>query len=147
MISDTHQALIEGLRTWTKGCSADRAAVELLITHDEWLNRPDFHNRFVEDIPVDEVHTCPLTVIHWDLVLIAVQNNDLIASSSALSVLRIALSLAVCEPIDLCGALVGLDATNTAAVATALVTAAQAEDRVSITLAPRQLPHWAREEH
>ncbi|MFE3458587.1 hypothetical protein ACFXKD_13680 [Nocardiopsis aegyptia] len=146
MTDRTTAQQIQALRTWARGYSADRAAVELLITHDEWLNRPDFRDRFVEDIPVDEVHTEPLTVIHWDLVLIAVQNHDLVASSSALAVLRIALSLAVCEPVDLCEALVGLDATNTAAVATAVVTAAQADDRVSVTLVARGLPDWLREE-
>lgn len=143
MISDNHRDLIEGLRRWADGYSADRAAVELLITHNEWLRRPDFR-RYID--PTFDANGQPLTVIEWDRVRKALKRGDLFASSSALSVLRVALSLTVGLPVDLGEALAGLDATNTAAVITALVTAAQAEDRVSITLTDRQLPHWFKKE-
>jgi hypothetical protein len=142
MISDNHRDLIEGLRRWADGYSADRAAVELLITHNEWLRRPDFR-RYIE--PTFDAYGQQLTVIEWDRVRKAVDRGDLVASSSASQVLRIVLSLAVGVPVDLEEALTGLDATNAAAVATALVTAAQATDRVTVTLAPRQLPHWLKE--
>ncbi|MGW8528480.1 MULTISPECIES: hypothetical protein [Nocardiopsidaceae] len=134
-------ALIEALRTWASGYCADQAAVDLLITHEAWLHRADFH-RLME--PTFNVNGTPITIIDWGRVSTAVNAGDLPASSSALSVLRIALSLAVGEPVDLGDALTGLDATNTAAVATAVVTAAQA-DRVTVTLAARQLPSWLRE--
>ncbi len=138
-----HRDLIEGLRRWADGYSADRAAVELLITHDEWLRRPDFQ-RYID--PTFDADGQPLTVIEWDRVRKALNRSDLVSSSSGLSVLRIALSLAVGLPVNLGEAMAGLDATNTTAVATALVTAAQATDRVSITHTERQLPHWFREE-
>ncbi|XKK37261.1 hypothetical protein HFP72_20530 [Nocardiopsis sp. ARC36] len=134
--------LIKDLRTWASGYCADRAAVDLLITHEEWLHRADFQ-RLME--PMVDGDGRPFTVIYWDRVSAVVNTGDLPASSSALSVLRIALSLAVGEPVDLGDALTGLDATNTAAVAAAMVTAAQADDRVKVTLAARQLPSWLRE--
>lgn len=140
---DARRDLLEGLRRWAAGYSADRAAVELLITHDEWLRRPDFH-RYME--PVFDADGQPLTVIEWDRVRKAIKRGDLIASSSALSVLRIALSLTVGLPVDLGEALTGLDATNTTAVTVAMVTAAQAEDRITVTLTEHRLPQWLKED-
>lgn len=141
-MNTTHSELIEGLRRWADGYSADRAAVELLITHNEWLRRTDFR-RYLE--PVFDGYGKSITVIEWDRVRKAVKRGDLVASSSALSMLRIALSLAIGLPVDLGDALTGLDATNTTAVAVALVTAAQADDRVTVTLTERHLPDWLKE--
>ncbi|RKS10008.1 hypothetical protein DFP74_5754 [Nocardiopsis sp. Huas11] len=138
--------LIEGLRNWADGFSADRAAVELLITHESWLVRPDFLDRCVTEMPVEELFdpARPIAIIDWDETFRAVVDG-LPASSSMVAILRIAVSLGRGEPVDLRDALVGLDATNTAAVATAVVTAAQADTRVHVTLAPRDLPGWLRQ--
>lgn len=135
--------LIEGLRNWADGFSADRAAVELLITHESWLTRPDFLSRCVDTIPAEELidPARPVSIIDWEETVRALADG-LPAASSMTGILRIAASLGTGEPVDLRDALVGLDPTNTAAVATAVVTAAQADDRVEITLAPRQLPDW-----
>ncbi|WP_174546405.1 hypothetical protein [Nocardiopsis dassonvillei] len=135
------EELIKGLRTWASGYAADRAAVELLITHSEWLNRADFQ-RYME--PLFDADGQSLTVIDWDRAAAALAKGRMPASSSAVAVLRIALSLAVGKPVDLCDAMTGLDATNTAAVAVAVVTAAQAEDRVTVSLKARELPEWLR---
>lgn len=141
-MTNQHTQLIEGLRTWASGYSADRAAVELLITHDEWLTRADFQ-QYMESL-LDHTGQ-PLTVIDWEHLREAVDRNELIASSSAVQVLRIALSLAVGLPVDLGEAMTGLDATNTTAVALALVTTAQAEDRVNITHTEPRLSDWFKE--
>jgi hypothetical protein len=48
MTSGLRSGLVSGLRVWTRG--HDRhvwAAVELLIGHRVWLDRPDFRNRCV----------------------------------------------------------------------------------------------------
>ncbi|MDE3725232.1 hypothetical protein PWG71_27955 [Nocardiopsis sp. N85] len=132
----------EGLRAWASGFSVDRAAVELLITHGEWLMRRDFQ-RYLE--PYFDAEGRSLTAIHWDQVHAALDENTFPASSSAVSVLRIALSLALGTPVDLT-CVVGLDATNTAAVATALVIAAQHTDRITVTLGPDLPPtRWLKE--
>jgi hypothetical protein len=139
----TNPNLIQGLRNWADGFSADRAAVELLIAHESWLTRRDFFDRCVDIVPPEELSdpTRPVTIIDWQETVRALA-DALPASSSEVAVLRIAVSLGAGEPVNLQDALVGLDATNTAAVATAMVTAAQASDRVTVTLAPRQLPDW-----
>lgn len=135
-------SLYEGLRAWASGFSVDRAAVELLITHEEWLTRRDFQ-RHLE--PYFDADGRPLTAIDWDRVRKALDMGAFPASSSAVAVLRIALSLALGTPVDLT-AVVGLDATNTAAVAAALVIAAQHTDRITVTLGPDLPPAtWLKE--
>lgn len=141
-MTNQNKHLIEGLRTWASGFSVDRAAVELLIAHGEWLSRRDFQ-RYLE--PYFDAGGRPLTAIHWDRVRAALNKGALPASSSAITVLRIALSLGNGLLVDLSD-VVGLDATNTAAVAAALVTAAQHTDRITVSLAPDTPPtKWLRE--
>ncbi|QUX27896.1 hypothetical protein KGD83_21835 [Nocardiopsis akebiae] len=139
----TNPNLVQSLRNWADGFAADRAAVELLIAHESWLARRDFLDRCVDIVPSEELSdpTRPVAIIDWEETVRALA-DALPASSSEVAVLRIAASLGTGEPVDLRDTLVGLDATNTAAVATAMVTAAQASDRVTVTLAPRQLPDW-----
>ncbi|MEV2278529.1 hypothetical protein AB0I72_23380 [Nocardiopsis sp. NPDC049922] len=131
-----------GLRRWACGYAADRAAVELLITHHAWLTRLDFCP-FMQDLT--DTSGEPITVIYWDEVRDALNRGRLTGSSSETAILRIALSLTIGDLVDLGQAMSGLDATNTAAVAQALITAAQHTDRVTLSLAPRQLPDWLRE--
>ncbi|MET9782664.1 hypothetical protein ABZY32_16500 [Nocardiopsis alba] len=132
--------IITGLRAWADGSSTDRAAVELLITHDVWLHRSDFLDLCVFDAPA-----AGLTFIDWEPLDHALERRQLPASGSELAVLGIVASLGCGHPVDLRDALLGLDATNTAAVTTAMVTAAQHTDRVTIELAGRQLPDWSME--
>ena len=117
----------QALRAWADGYSPDAAAVELLIAHNCWLHRGDFH-RYLET-----GHTADgqeLTAIDWE-GLLEIRTRGLIASSSEIAVLDIALSLAAGKHISL-DEVLGLDATNTAAVATAIVRAAQHCDSVQV---------------
>ncbi|SHK20088.1 hypothetical protein SAMN05421803_11578 [Nocardiopsis flavescens] len=135
------ETLAENLRTWADGDSLDMAAVELLITHGEWLTRPDFQRNLE---PYFDANGRPATAIYWQKVSGALNRGSLPASSSAATVLRIALSLTNSLPVDLSD-VVGLDAANTAAVLRALAVATQHTDRITVTLAPRQLPGWLKE--
>lgn len=135
----SRERMNQALRAWAAGHSPDVAAVELLIAHNCWLHRSDFR-RYLET-----GHTADgqeLTAIDWE-GLLEVRNRGLIASSSEIAVLDIALSLAAGKYVSLADVL-GLDATNTAAVATALVRAAQHCDSVTVTLAdPNRPPNFA----
>ncbi|MFL1429798.1 MULTISPECIES: hypothetical protein [unclassified Nocardiopsis] len=135
------ETLAENLRRWADGDSLDMAAVELLIAHGEWLNRPDFQ-RHLE--PYFDANGRQATAIYWQQVSGALNRGSLPASSSAVTVLHIALSLTSNVPVDL-SEVVGLDATNTAAVLRALAVATQHTDRITVTLASRQLPGWLTE--
>ncbi len=145
MTNYTTEDMATMLRAAADGLSCDRAATELLIGHDDWLRRTDFIDQC---ITVAESISEPgrmLALIDWGSVDRALDEGALVSSSSARAMLAIAASLAAGRPVDLRETVVGLDATNTALVATALVTAAQATDRVSVDLAPRQLPDWLRD--
>ncbi|MBE2998710.1 hypothetical protein IDM40_08345 [Nocardiopsis sp. HNM0947] len=131
--------LHRSLRAWADGYSPDAAAVDLLIAHGTWLHRNDFRHHLVPGHTGDGQE---ITAIDWE-GLLEVRTQGLPASSSEVAVLDIALSLAANKPVPL-GEVLGLDATNTAAVATALVRAAQHSARVTVTLAdPNQPPNPA----
>ncbi|SHK30474.1 hypothetical protein SAMN05421803_11760 [Nocardiopsis flavescens] len=136
--------LAEGLRNWAEGYTADTAAVNLLIEHDVWLRRPDFVNRCVHQVPVSALvdPVRPIAHIDWEKAVKALNRRTFPASSSETGVLRIAASLAEDHPVKLRDALVGMDATTTAAVLTALTTAAGHRDRITLTLAARSRPDW-----
>lgn len=126
-----------GLRNWAEGSRADRAAVELLIEHDHWLRRTDLL-RCIETIPEPELldPDRPVSIPDWKQITANLAAREFPASSSEVSILRIALSLAAGEPVDLRGALVGLDSTNAAAVVDAVITAAGAGRDVLATRSP-----------
>lgn len=134
----SHDCLTRALLRWADGHSPDVAAVELLISHNTWLRRSDF-GRYLE--PGYDADGQELTAIDWSRLAKARQRG-LIASASEIAVLDIALSLAEGTPIDLSEVL-GLDATNTARVVTALVRAAQHTDTVTVTLADPDRPPTA----
>ncbi|MGQ4266449.1 hypothetical protein [Nocardiopsis changdeensis] len=136
--------LAEGLRNWAEGYTAETAAVDLLIDHDVWLRRPDFLSRCVHQVPVSELvdPVRPLAHIDWEHAAKALSQRAFPASSSEVGVLRIAASLAEDHPVKLRDALVGMDATTTAAVLTAIVTATGHRDRITLTLAARNRPDW-----
>lgn len=131
---DTHHTYPE-LRSWAAGYSPDAAAVELLIGHDIWLRRDDFRSYLESGYDTDGQE---ITAIDWEGLLQA-RTSGLAASTSEVAVLDIALSLAAGKLISL-GEVLGLDTTNTAAVATALVRAAQHTDTVTVTLADPDQP-------
>ncbi|MFD6095044.1 hypothetical protein ACFVWN_17785 [Nocardiopsis flavescens] len=135
------ETLAENLRRWADGDSLDMAAVELLIDHGEWLTRPDFQQNLE---PYSNSAGRPATAVDWQRIRTALKRNAFPASSSAVTVLHIALSLTTDHPVNLMSVL-GLDATNTAAVLRALAVATQHTDRITVTLAPRQLPGWLKE--
>ncbi|WP_017577209.1 hypothetical protein [Nocardiopsis kunsanensis] len=132
-MTNTH--LHQELRDWADGRSDDVAAVELLIGHGVWLERKDFAP-YIERVL--DLSGRPITVIDWE-GLSEVRTSGLTASTSEVAILDTALSLATGKPISLAEVL-GLDSTNTAAVATALVRAAQHTDTVTVTLADPDRP-------
>lgn len=127
--------LHRSLRAWADGYSPDVAAVDLLISHGTWLQRDDFLRHL---LPGHTGDGQDITAIDWE-GLLEVRAQGLPASSSEVAVLDVALSLAANKPVPL-GEVMGLDATNTAAVATALVRAAQHSDSVTVTLADPNRP-------
>lgn len=133
-----HLDLIDGLRNWADGFSADRAAVELLIEHGSWLTRSDFIDQCVDIVPDDELvdPDRPVSIIDWENVFAALNDGELPASGSAVGMLRIAASLGAGYPVDLRDALVGLDNTNAAAVVDAVITTTQSGDAVLATRSP-----------
>lgn len=132
-----HLDLIDGLRNWADGFSADRAAVELLIEHGSWLTRSDFIDQCVDIVPDDELvdPDRPVSIIDWENVFQAL-TGGLPASDSEVGMLRIAASLGAGHPVNLRYALVGLDARNAAAVVDAVITATQSGDDVLATRSP-----------
>ncbi|MFL1381518.1 hypothetical protein [Nocardiopsis protaetiae] len=131
--------LTEGLRNWAEGYTAETAAVNLLITHDVWLRRADFVNRCVHQVPVSELAdpARPIAHIDWEKAVRALNRRTFPASSSEVGVLRIAASLAEDHPVKLRDALVGMDATTTAEVITAVIAATGHRDRLTLTPAAR----------
>ncbi|WP_306365991.1 hypothetical protein [Nocardiopsis sp. CC223A] len=136
--------LIEGLRNWAEGYTAPLAAVNLLIDHNVWLRRTDFVSRCVHQVPDSELFEPdrPLACIDWNKAAKALNRQAFPASSSEVAVLSIAVSLAEDHPVKLRDALVGMDATTTAAVLTAIIAATGHHDRITLTLAARNRPDW-----
>ena len=118
----THfEDLAAALRVWVKGLLSMEAAVELLIGHRLWLYRDDFREIAVE--------------FGWETfsgrVMAAVgalAAGELPCASSEGQVLRLAASIAAGVPVDLGGAVSGLDAANTGLVAAAVLHAAGHRD-------------------
>jgi hypothetical protein len=98
------------------------AAVELLIGHGSWLLRDDFVGGFVEFFGgVDDQE---MAVVDWPGAIRALDGGDLPCSSSEEQMLRLAASITEGVPVDLRDAVCGLDATNAALAARALLHAA-----------------------
>lgn len=112
------EELAEAMRETARGYYLAEAATELLIAHRSWLCRPDF--RHFIDYQVDEPAALghpPMAWVKWDDAVRA----ELPASSSEVSILRIAASIARGVPLSLHDELVGLDAINITAVVRAVV--------------------------
>lgn len=124
------------LRAWAAGHSDETAAVELLISHGVWLERPDFADFVERDTGLVGQ---PIAYIDWES-LSEVRTQGLPASPSEIAVLDIALSLVTGKEIALGEALLSLDSANTARVVAALVRATQHTDTVTITASDPDQP-------
>lgn len=110
-------ALAAGLRAHARGDYGTEAAVDLLIGHRRWLERPDFLDALV--LTDRERHRTPLAWICWPQVPAFLA--DAPCSSSEARILRLAASLAGTDPArPLSDLLTGLDDSNTALVAGAI---------------------------
>ena len=115
------QELAAAMREAAAGCYAAEAAVELLVAHGFWLDRPDFR-RYV-DYSVDGSATLgsrrpPMARVSWYDLTVA----GLPASPSATNVLRIAASLSHVDAwLSLRDVSKGLDPDSLRAVVQALI--------------------------
>lgn len=86
-----------------------------------------------------------MAVIDWDAALAAIDAGGLVCSASEEQILRIAASLATGAPVDLSGALSGLDDHNLGVVLAAIAHAAgatarpPAPTRTTAQASPRQV--------
>lgn len=118
-IANTHspyplRRLAAALRAHADGLLAAEAAVDLLISHHLWLRRPDFTDDYIDTAS----HPA---CIDWGAAITALDTGMLPCSSSEAHMLRLAASLADGTPIDLRGALTGLDTDNLHLVAQAVL--------------------------
>ena len=77
-------------------------------------------DRFIATGPA-LVGDTPMAIVDWEAALGALDAGDLPCSGGEGRVLRIAASLAAGVPVDLCDAVTGLDASNLARVARAVL--------------------------
>jgi hypothetical protein len=103
--------IAEGLRAWAQGSHPVEAAIELLIGHGSWLERPEFRALlWVED---DVVGLDPAELAGMALLAPA--------SSSELAMVQLAVELlGIKTPDSLDRLLAGLDASNTGLVLEAI---------------------------
>jgi hypothetical protein len=114
---------VAALRANVEGVYVDEAAVELLIAHGCWLERRDFVEAFVE-VGYGFLHGAPAAWVDWPAAVAALDAGRLAGAGSEAAVLRVAASIAEGVPVDLGGALVGLDERNAGLVAAAVLHAA-----------------------
>jgi len=120
----THfEDLVAALRVWAKGLLTAEAAVELLIGHRWWLYRDDFRDVAVQ--PGWEVFSGrEMAVVDFEAAVVALEAGALPCSGSEGQMLRLAASIATGVPVDLGGAVSGLDAADAGLVAAAVLGAA-----------------------
>ncbi len=112
---------------WAKGLLAAEAAVELLIGHRLWLYRDDLREVAVE-FGSEAFSGRVMAAVDFEAAAGALQAGVLPSGSSQGQVLRLAASIAAGVPVDLGGAVSGLDAANAGLVAGALLHAAGHRD-------------------
>ena len=108
---------------WAKGLFSSEAAVELLIGHRLWLYRDDFRQIGVE-FGWETFSGRVMAGVDFEAVAGALDAGVLPCSGSEGQMLRLAASIAAGVPVDLGGAVSGLDAANIGLVADALLHAA-----------------------
>lgn len=113
--------LTAAFRAAADGLHADKAAIELIISHGVFLHRDDF-TRYIGTTPSISEGT-PLALIEWDAALIALDCGGLPVSGER-RILRITASLAIGHPVSLRDAVPGLDHHNLRLVTRAMQHAA-----------------------
>lgn len=126
----THfEDLAAALRVWAKGLLAVEAAVELLIGHRWWLYRDDFRDVAVR--PGWEVFSGrEMAAVDFEAAVGALEAGALPCAGGEGQVLRLAASIAAGVPVDLGGAVSGLDTADAGLVAAAVLRAAGHRDLV-----------------
>jgi hypothetical protein len=119
-VRPTLAQLHAALRAHAGGLCAREAAVELLIGHVSWLHCGDFLDEFVHTA-LNAAGGVPIADIRWPDAVGALDDGRLPCSGGEGRVLRIAASLADGVPVNLRDALTGLDTTNIALVARAVL--------------------------
>jgi hypothetical protein len=109
------------LRSWASGSRGCEAAVELLIRHGFWIESAEFRECAVR---VLDPGGQPLAVIEWSHASAALDGADLRCTTAQAGVLAMACGLAANLPTRLLSAVCGLDTTDSALVAAAIVHAA-----------------------
>ena len=114
--------LPNALITHACGLTAASAAAELICAHGTWLTNPGFVGGYI----TTGIHASgqPYAYIHWDEVIAALNAHRIGGSGSAVSILRIAASLADHHiPVHLACCLGNLDHINIRLVTTAITRA------------------------
>ena len=112
---------------WAKGLFSAEAAVELLIGHRLWLDRTDFREIGVE-LGWETFGGRVMAAVDFEAVAGALDAGALPCLGSEGQILRLAASIAAGVPVDLGGAVSGLDAANIGLVADAVLHAAGHRD-------------------
>ena len=124
----THfEDLAAALRVWAKGLLSAEAAVELLIGHWLWLCRSGFRE-VAGEFGSEAFSGRVMGAVDFEAVAGARQAGELPCAGSGGQVLRLAASIAAGVPVDLGGAVPGLDAANAGLVADAVVRSAGPRD-------------------
>jgi hypothetical protein len=112
------------LRYHAAGLDAQFAAVDLIINHGIFLDRPAFQQQFVRVAHCQSTCAHPYTAhIRWGAAITALNQHQLPCSSSEADVLRIAASLGANIPLRLGRVLGVLDNTTIARVLDAIALA------------------------
>jgi hypothetical protein len=112
---------------WAKGLLSAEAAVELLIGHRLWLYRGDFRAIGVEfgwEMFTGRV----MAAVDFEALAGALDAGELPCASSEGQMLRLAASIVAGVPVDLGGAVTGLDVASIGLVAEAVLHAAGRQD-------------------
>jgi hypothetical protein len=115
------------MRVWAKGLLSAEAAVELLIGHRSWLFREDFLAVAVES-GWEVFSGREMATVDFVAAADALEAGVLPCSGGEGRVLRIAASIAEGVPVDLRGAVTGLDERNAVLAAAAVLHAAGHRD-------------------
>jgi hypothetical protein len=114
--------LADALITHALGLTAASAAAELICAHGTWLTDTGFVDGYITTGTHGGGH--PYAYIHWDEAIAALDDHQISASGSAISILRIAASLADHHiPVHLACCLGNLDHTNIRLVSNAITRA------------------------
>ncbi len=103
-----------------EGLLATEAAVELLIGHRAWLVRDDFRDIVVE-VGWEPFSGRAMAAVDFEAAAGALEAGRLPCAGSEGQILRLAASIAAGVPVDLGGAVSGLDAANADLVADAML--------------------------